>query len=106
MAEFKKCEVCCGSGCVEAEGVSGWEDCKECMGTGDVLTPENCKEGHGHCEDVEYKGETLVVCHDCKAVMRKCEVYSRVVGYLRPVAGWNEGKKQEFAERREYVIKR
>lgn len=27
------------------------------------------------------------------------EVYSRVVGYFRPVSGWNVGKKQEFADR-------
>ena len=30
----------------------------------------------------------------------KCEVYSRVVGYLRPVQGWNKGKKEEFALRK------
>lgn len=30
----------------------------------------------------------------------KCEVYSRVVGYLRPVQGWNEGKKEEFTLRK------
>ena len=30
----------------------------------------------------------------------KCEVYSRVVGYLRPVQGWNKGKKEEFTLRR------
>lgn len=30
----------------------------------------------------------------------KCEVYSRVVGYLRPVQGWNKGKKKEFALRK------
>ena len=24
----------------------------------------------------------------------KCEVYSRVVGYLRPVQGWNKGKQE------------
>lgn len=30
----------------------------------------------------------------------KCEVYSRVVGYLRPVQGWNKGKKEEFAMRK------
>ncbi|MBI5225971.1 hypothetical protein HY994_01885 [Candidatus Micrarchaeota archaeon] len=35
----------------------------------------------------------------------RCEVYSRVVGYLRPVDQWNEGKQAEFAEREEYVIK-
>lgn len=32
----------------------------------------------------------------------KCEVYSRVVGYIRPVQQWNAGKKQEFADRAEY----
>lgn len=33
---------------------------------------------------------------------KKCEVYSRIVGYLRPVQQWNIGKKQEFGERKEY----
>jgi hypothetical protein len=28
-----------------------------------------------------------------------CEVYSRVVGYIRPVSQWNEGKQEEFSER-------
>ena len=28
-----------------------------------------------------------------------CEVYSRVVGYIRPVSQWNEGKQEEFCER-------
>ena len=32
------------------------------------------------------------------------EVYSRVVGYFRPVNQWNKGKQEEFAERREYKI--
>jgi anaerobic ribonucleoside-triphosphate reductase len=32
----------------------------------------------------------------------KCEVYSRVVGYLRPVTLWNEGKKEEFKIRKHY----
>jgi len=31
---------------------------------------------------------------------QKCEVYSRVVGYLRPVSQWNDGKQAEFAERK------
>ena len=29
-----------------------------------------------------------------------CEVYSRVVGYFRPVQYWNDGKKEEFRERK------
>ena len=32
----------------------------------------------------------------------KCEVYSRVVGYLRPVQGWNKGKQEEFAMRNKF----
>ena len=32
----------------------------------------------------------------------KCEVYSRVVGYLRPVNQWNDGKRAEFDIRKEY----
>ena len=35
---------------------------------------------------------------------QKCEVYSRVVGYLRPVDQWNNGKKQEFRERKTFVV--
>jgi hypothetical protein len=35
---------------------------------------------------------------------RRCEVYSRVVGYLRPVVQWNEGKQAEFRERRAYRL--
>ena len=29
----------------------------------------------------------------------KCEVWSRVCGYLRPTAQWNEGKVEEFKDR-------
>jgi hypothetical protein len=31
-----------------------------------------------------------------------CEVYSRVVGYLRPVQNWHQGKQQEFRERKPF----
>ncbi len=31
-----------------------------------------------------------------------CEIYSRVVGYLRPVSQWNDGKQAEFEERKTY----
>ena len=30
----------------------------------------------------------------------KCEVYSRCVGYLRPVQQWNDGKTAEFHDRK------
>jgi len=32
----------------------------------------------------------------------KCEVYSRVVGYIRPVQNWNPGKVEEFKDRQTY----
>lgn len=33
------------------------------------------------------------------------EVYSRVVGYFRPVNQWNHGKREEFKDRTEYKPK-
>lgn len=32
----------------------------------------------------------------------RCEVYSRVVGYLRPVNQWNNGKRAEFFDRKTF----
>lgn len=34
---------------------------------------------------------------------RQCEVYSRVVGYLRPVSQYNLGKKEEYMMRKEFT---
>ena len=36
---------------------------------------------------------------------QKTDVYSRIVGYFRPVENWNEGKKQEFKDRKTYDAK-
>jgi len=44
-------------------------------------------------------------CPKC-TIEQPCEVYSRVVGYLRPVQQWNVGKQQEFKERKEFVVKK
>lgn len=33
----------------------------------------------------------------------KCEVYSRIVGYHRPVDNWNTGKQEEFRQRHLYA---
>lgn len=32
------------------------------------------------------------------------EIYSRVVGYYRPVSNWNEGKREEFKDRKEFKL--
>ena len=29
----------------------------------------------------------------------KCEVYTRIVGYIRPVSNWNDAKQEEFNDR-------
>lgn len=41
-----------------------------------------------------------------KTCGKKCEVFSRVVGYLRPVQQWNLGKQEEFKEREEFDQKK
>ena len=39
------------------------------------------------------------------AKRQKTEVYSRVVGYMRPVSSWNKGKRQEFKDRAVFQVK-
>ncbi|OGZ27403.1 MAG: hypothetical protein A2365_02930 [Candidatus Nealsonbacteria bacterium RIFOXYB1_FULL_40_15] len=56
--------------------------------SGKKITVYKCKE----C----YKKNTSL------SNFRKCEVYSRIVGYIRPVGQWHIGKKQEYSERKEY----
>lgn len=41
-------------------------------------------------------------CPKC-VVEQPTEVYSRVVGYIRPVQQWNKGKQAEFGDRKEYI---
>jgi len=36
----------------------------------------------------------------CEKQRTACEIYSRVVGYFRPVGNWNKGKQQEYSERK------
>ena len=38
----------------------------------------------------------------CPTCHEDCEIYSRVVGFLRPVQQWNKGKQAEFAMRKQY----
>lgn len=35
---------------------------------------------------------------------KPCEIFSRVVGYFRPIENWNLGKKEEFRERKTFNI--
>ena len=40
---------------------------------------------------------------NCPLCGKRCEVYSRIVGYYRPVQNWHVGKQEEFRERRTYA---
>ena len=53
------------------------------------------------CKDHGYLSGEQYSCPICGA---KTEVYSRITGYYRPVQNWNDGKAQEYKERRVYDI--
>jgi len=44
--------------------------------------------------------------HVCPHCGKEAEVYSRITGYYRPVKNWNDGKSQEFKDRKVYDISR
>jgi ribonucleoside-triphosphate reductase len=54
-----------------------------------------CKE-HGYLTGEQY------VCPKCGS---RTEVYSRITGYYRPIQNWNDGKSEEFINRKTYNIK-
>jgi len=54
------------------------------------------------CPEHGYISGEVLCCNKCK---RETEVYSRVVGYLRPVNQWNKGKSSEFKLRKNYILK-
>ena len=53
-----------------------------------------CKE-HGYLSGEQYK---------CPICQGKTEVYSRITGYYRPVQNWNDGKAQEYKQRKNYQV--
>ena len=40
----------------------------------------------------------------CPKCGKETEIYSRITGYYRPVANWNDGKAQEFKQRKTYIV--
>ena len=55
------------------------------------------------CHTHGYLTGEQFVCPHCG---KSAEVYSRITGYYRPVQNWNDGKAQEFRERKEYNVAR
>ena len=52
------------------------------------------------CPNHGYISGEVAVCEKCSS---SCEIYSRVVGYLRPINQWNDGKKAEFDLRQTFA---
>ena len=52
---------------------------------------------HGYLSGEHFK------CPQC-TIDQPCEVYSRVVGYIRPVQQWHKGKQEEYKERKEFTV--
>lgn len=55
------------------------------------------------CPEHGYLNGEVYTCPDCG---RKTEVWSRVVGYLRPVQNFHKGKQEEYRQRKKYVIRK
>jgi ribonucleoside-triphosphate reductase len=53
------------------------------------------------CPNDGYLNGKVETCPKCGS---ECEVWSRVVGYYRPVKHWNKGKQSEFSDRKEYFV--
>ena len=53
------------------------------------------------CETHGYINGEHFICPECG---KETEVYSRITGYYRPVKNWNEGKSQEFKDRKVYNL--
>ena len=63
-----------------------------------TLTPTfSICPAHGYLEGEHFE------CPKC-TIKQPCEVYSRIVGYLRPVTQWNKGKQEEFRQRKEFKV--
>ena len=59
------------------------------------------------CPDHGYIAGEHQFCPSCQAAQKttECEIYSRVVGYIRPVNQWNKGKQQEFRDRTTFDLR-
>ena len=53
------------------------------------------------CKNHGYLSGEVSTCPECG---ERTEIYSRITGYYRPVQNWNDGKAQEFKDRKVYDI--
>ncbi len=59
------------------------------------------------CPSHGYRFGEHEFCPDCaaKGIEQRCTVYTRIVGYLRPVEQWNGGKQSEYADRKMFDLR-
>ena len=80
-------------------------DCGEVLVPEDqlpVMLPEDVKFDAGAVSPLA-TSESFVNC-TCPKCGKKAEVYSRITGYYRPVQNWNDGKTQEYKNRKLYDV--
>jgi hypothetical protein len=94
----------------EPIGINGeCHDCKKPVNLV-ILYNTNELEIHGGAIYKTEREKPFFKCKDCldkDQILRnyqECEVYSRVVGYIRPVRQYNNGKKAEFRDRKNYIF--
>ena len=80
-------------------------DCKKKI----EITGKKIKNGYRLLYKSNGENIEIFKCANCFGKNKKlsnfqdCEVYSRIVGYIRPVNQWHKGKQQEFKERKEFL---
>jgi hypothetical protein len=98
-----------GRGCIELHG-----KCQSCDKGVDLIIFKNALEVEGNGGMIVGKAwddRPMFKCSEClerdngMISPTKCEVFTRVCGYLRPIQGFNPGKKEEFNDRKTYNIK-
>ena len=95
--------------CIELHGL-----CQKCKKPVDIVIWEKDLEVEGNGGVIigpAYDDKPQFKCSECLEESRGmisptvCEVFTRVCGYLRPVQGFNPGKREEFKMRTNYKTK-
>ena len=79
-----------------------WKNCAQCI-LGGIGEGRQVTYMSGEGKGGAMAGDKLTIA-DAEKRRVPCEVYSRVVGFLRPVQYWNDGKKSEWEDRVTFAL--
>jgi ribonucleoside-triphosphate reductase len=85
------------------EKVSDWETCRDLVkkiALNFRIPYFTISPTYSVCSNHGYLTGEVFKCPYCGS---ETEVYSRITGYYRPIKNWNDGKQEEFKERRTYL---